>query len=99
LYRDFCSSTVFAARISDVLLNALRAPWRLWTDLMAARARVAERHCALGTWDSIRDEKADSSDLLGINGFDIVATYAVLRNSLRETLTSTLSLDGGQVQL
>jgi len=82
-YFDFCSSTVFAARISRVLPNARRAPCRLGVDDVAgarAPARAAERHCALGSWDRVRGERAESSNLLGIDGFGIVG-YAVLRKS------------------
>lgn len=84
-YLDFCSSTVFAARSSRVLLKARRAP--CWLDVTGVRApaRAAARHCALGSWDWMRGERAESSRLLGTEGFGIV-DCDVLRRAWLETL-------------
>lgn len=71
LYLLFASSTVLAGRIV-VLLNALRAPWMPPKFDAAERARSVARHCVRGICDSIVGESAESSDLLGIKGLDIV---------------------------
>lgn len=48
---------------------------RLGEDRAAAAGAHARRHGVLGTADSMRGEKAESSDLLGINGFGIVSLW------------------------
>jgi hypothetical protein len=97
-YFDFCSSTVFPARIERVLPNARRAPCTLGQDGVTA-ARAAERHCGLESWERVRGAKAERSILLGIEGFGIV----VLRKSWAGDVgTPWLSvgwlLVGGQVR-